>query len=184
MWSFQDTFKTRKRSFISAFSICLTVPLKERYFLYSGAVCCEFSWGFITFISKVKPKKFLLFTNRQSAVCTQLRLQVLQNMFNGFKVVMIRTPNFGTFNILPFKRFWKTLSFYRISFLRYLQSLKPTSQIPISFNTKLSKTRLLITVDREIMSTWNFTRYLPLQEKNTKVNIMIVDIIIIDGIWF
>ena len=27
MWNFQDTFETRKRSFISAFSICMTVPL-------------------------------------------------------------------------------------------------------------------------------------------------------------
>ena len=26
--NFQDTFKTRKRSFISAFSICINVPLK------------------------------------------------------------------------------------------------------------------------------------------------------------
>ena len=28
MQNFQDTFETRKRSFISAFSICMTVPLK------------------------------------------------------------------------------------------------------------------------------------------------------------
>ena len=27
MRNFKDTFKTRKRSFISAFSICMTVPL-------------------------------------------------------------------------------------------------------------------------------------------------------------
>ena len=26
---FQDTFETRKRSFISAFSICMTVPLRQ-----------------------------------------------------------------------------------------------------------------------------------------------------------
>ena len=29
MLNFQDTFKTRKRSFISAFSICMTVPLNK-----------------------------------------------------------------------------------------------------------------------------------------------------------
>ena len=29
MRNFQNTFKTRKRSFISAFSICMTVPLKK-----------------------------------------------------------------------------------------------------------------------------------------------------------
>ena len=29
MRSFQDTFETRKRSFISAFSICMTVPLTK-----------------------------------------------------------------------------------------------------------------------------------------------------------
>ena len=28
MPNFQDTFETRKQSFISAFSICMTVPLK------------------------------------------------------------------------------------------------------------------------------------------------------------
>ena len=28
MQNFQDTFKTRKQSFISAFSICMTVPIK------------------------------------------------------------------------------------------------------------------------------------------------------------
>ena len=28
MQNFKDTFETRKRSFISAFSICSTVPLK------------------------------------------------------------------------------------------------------------------------------------------------------------
>ena len=27
MRNFQDTFETRKRSFVSAFSICMTVPL-------------------------------------------------------------------------------------------------------------------------------------------------------------
>ena len=29
MRNFQDTFETGKRSFISAFSICMTVPLKN-----------------------------------------------------------------------------------------------------------------------------------------------------------
>ena len=29
MRNFQDTFETRKRSFISTFSICMTVPLKK-----------------------------------------------------------------------------------------------------------------------------------------------------------
>ena len=28
MQNFQDTFETRKQSFISAFAICMTVPLK------------------------------------------------------------------------------------------------------------------------------------------------------------
>ena len=35
MQNFQDTFKTRKRSFISAFSIFMTVPLKYKYFVYN-----------------------------------------------------------------------------------------------------------------------------------------------------
>ena len=29
MQNFQGTFETRKRSFISAFSVCMTVPLKK-----------------------------------------------------------------------------------------------------------------------------------------------------------
>ena len=31
MRDFQNTFETRKRSFISAFSICITVPLMDVY---------------------------------------------------------------------------------------------------------------------------------------------------------
>ena len=31
MRNFQDTFETRKRSFICAFSICMTVPLSKIY---------------------------------------------------------------------------------------------------------------------------------------------------------
>ena len=30
MLNFQNTFKTRKRSFISAFSICVTVPFRSK----------------------------------------------------------------------------------------------------------------------------------------------------------
>ena len=30
MWNFQDTFETRTRSFISAFLIWMTVPLREQ----------------------------------------------------------------------------------------------------------------------------------------------------------
>ena len=38
MRDFQDTFATRKRSFISALSICMTVPLKlEFYTILSSA---------------------------------------------------------------------------------------------------------------------------------------------------
>ena len=29
MWNFHDTFKTRKRSFVSASSICIAVPLSD-----------------------------------------------------------------------------------------------------------------------------------------------------------
>ena len=37
MRNFQDTFKTRKRSIISAFSICMTVSLKEvSFFSYKN----------------------------------------------------------------------------------------------------------------------------------------------------
>ena len=31
MWNFQDTFETRKQSFISAFSICMTVLLTQEW---------------------------------------------------------------------------------------------------------------------------------------------------------
>ena len=35
MRNFQDTFETRKRLFISAFSICMTVPLIEIFASYN-----------------------------------------------------------------------------------------------------------------------------------------------------
>ena len=35
MRKFQDTFETRKRSFINAFSICMTVPLRWSVKLYA-----------------------------------------------------------------------------------------------------------------------------------------------------
>ena len=38
MRNFQDTFKTRKRSFISAFSICMTVPLRKDKVLIRGGL--------------------------------------------------------------------------------------------------------------------------------------------------
>ena len=34
MLNFQDTFETRKRSFIIPFSICMTVPLRYKSYLY------------------------------------------------------------------------------------------------------------------------------------------------------
>ena len=36
MRNFQDTFETRKRSFISTFSICMTVPFKQAQLLFCG----------------------------------------------------------------------------------------------------------------------------------------------------
>ena len=40
MQNFQDASKTRKRSFISAFSICMTVHLKQIRFELSFSTCC------------------------------------------------------------------------------------------------------------------------------------------------
>lgn len=51
------------------------------------------------------------------------------------------------------KCFWKISYIYYISFLRYLQSLKSTSQIPINFLAELGKIELLVTFNREIIST-------------------------------
>ena len=34
MQNFQDTFETRKQSFLSDFSICMTVPLKYRKLVF------------------------------------------------------------------------------------------------------------------------------------------------------
>ena len=52
--------------------------------------------------------------------------------------------------------FWKISCFYHLSFLRYLRSLNPTSQIRNNFHTKLGKIKLLITFDGKIRSTWSF----------------------------
>ena len=38
MRNFQDTFETRKRSFVSAFSICMTIPVKYAIFFESYMV--------------------------------------------------------------------------------------------------------------------------------------------------
>ena len=38
MRNFQDTFETRKRSFISTFSICMTVPLMENFIFCAVSV--------------------------------------------------------------------------------------------------------------------------------------------------
>ena len=37
MQNFQDPLETRQQSFISAFSICMTVPLIACYILYPGS---------------------------------------------------------------------------------------------------------------------------------------------------
>ena len=44
MQNFYDIFETRKRSFISAFSICMTVPLNHVYRNKSGVTlhCAQF----------------------------------------------------------------------------------------------------------------------------------------------
>ena len=42
MRSFQDTFETRKRSFISAFAICMTIPLRSTPLLQNaGDILCN-----------------------------------------------------------------------------------------------------------------------------------------------
>ena len=46
--------------------------------------------------------------------------------------------------------------FYNPLFLKYLQSLNPASQIPNNFYTKLGKIELLVTFDREMISTRTF----------------------------
>ena len=42
MRNFQDTFETRKRSFISAFSNCMTVPLSMIQFLNTAKLALVF----------------------------------------------------------------------------------------------------------------------------------------------
>ena len=46
MRNFQDTFETHKRSYISVFLICMTVPLKQ---LKNRDYIKEFSWKTILF---------------------------------------------------------------------------------------------------------------------------------------
>ena len=42
MRKFQDTFETLKRSFISVFSICMTVPLKANIHKYTNSYLNNF----------------------------------------------------------------------------------------------------------------------------------------------
>ena len=48
----------------------------------------------------------------------------------------------------------------------YIQSLKPTSQIPVNFHTRLGKFELLITVNREMISNWTFHQLFFLKRGN------------------
>ena len=66
------------------------------------------------------------------------------------------------------KSFYKTSFFWHLLFLRYLQSLNPTSQIS-KFYTKLAKIESLITLDRDMISTWNFHQLLIITKKTADV---------------
>ena len=50
MRNFQDIFGTRKRSFISAFPICMTVPLNKGRFLHAKSRSCDNAFHATKFI--------------------------------------------------------------------------------------------------------------------------------------
>ena len=69
MRNFQETFETFKRSFISAFSICMTIPLKPHDPLIMWPTCCYviIRKSFLSTISKLmgsKPGKVLIYYGR------------------------------------------------------------------------------------------------------------------------
>ena len=49
--NFQDTFETRKRSFISALSVCMTVPLKGLIFAVISFREISFGMDYFSWIS-------------------------------------------------------------------------------------------------------------------------------------
>ena len=54
MLHFQDTFETRKRSFISAFSVCMTVPLSIPLNFSLFYILDIIFWGEISLAQQVR----------------------------------------------------------------------------------------------------------------------------------
>ena len=101
MGNFQDAFETRKRSFISAFSICMTVPLTKIHFiniLRSKSIFLIFD------INKIF-QKFCFFNGKirkliTTVTCIYQIVRLYQNTFLGRSVLYedglfnIRTSDF------------------------------------------------------------------------------------------
>ena len=103
---------------------------------------------------------------------------------------MLQTPNFATRKCLHLKGFCKISCFYGVSFLRYLQSLKSTSQMPINLLAKKltkienAKIELLIDFDREIKIKMNFSPVIYHYKRKLQTSRFIIDVAIIRKIIF
>ena len=88
MRNFQDTFKWRKRSFISAFSICMTVPLRVPSTDYYNSIALHKKWIF--------SNMFKNFLEELAFLCTETFEKLLQ------PVAFLKTLLFHRYFLLLF----------------------------------------------------------------------------------
>ena len=82
---------------------------------------------------------------------------------------MLQSPNFVSFNMFSFERFLKNFIFllFTISEIFTISQCNIWNSQKISY-TKLGNIELLVTFDREVLSTWNFQE-LSSQELSSRV---------------
>ena len=131
MRNFQETFETFKRSFISAFSICMTIPLKPHDPLIMWPTCCYviIRKSFLSTISKLmgsKPGKVLIYYGRNFStkilklLSTSGLVQISPSLFDlccknvhskqdfGISFVFVRVAGDQRFVVVRKGNRWKT----------------------------------------------------------------------------
>ena len=80
MRSFQDTFETCKRSFISAFAICMTVPLSDKGDHLTRSLIRKLNRCFnknVKFMKRYKTNKLAMFCSSKDYVQFQKKANVV-----------------------------------------------------------------------------------------------------------
>ena len=143
MQNFQDTFETRKRSFISAFSICMTVPLMTVIYIYFRRTEVFCKKGVLkdftkltgthlhrgaSFLRKLQATPATLLKKRLRHRCfpvkfvkKKFRIASLQNTFSGYFCYFEKQSSYGrsvhsSFSKIKVKR--HKIYFSQIGFLK------------------------------------------------------------------